>query len=324
MENDIIELSEKGITVRVILDSLIKSGIRITTFELEYPRFVHAELMTHRVFSRNAASSRAIPVKKLLSRTLKEMVMPVHWGANQPGMQADGQLSGIRLWLAKKVWRMTGRAEVVGAWLLNKIGLHKQISNRPMEAHHNIKIVMTSTEWDNWYNLRNHKDAQPEIALLAKLMAKAHGLSFNPEAQLYPGHWHIPYVVSTVEAINNKQQFWLDGETISLEQALKISSSCCAQISYRLLDTGLDKAISLYDRLINSEPRHSSPFEHCAKVPLQHKTTVFNPSSWEKGITHMNKQGCFWSNNFKGMIQYRAVLEQTFKENSCVNYLFVV
>lgn len=301
--NTYLEKSKQGITARIIADSVSPDGIRLTTWELEYPRMVHAELMTHRVFSRNAASSRAIPVKKLRQRTLDEIMTPVHWGANMSGMQAKQELTGWRLKLAKLIWKTAGLTAVGYSYLLDKVGLHKQLANRGMETYHNIKVVVTSTEWENWYWLRDHQDAQPEIHVLAGLMRECHTES-TPD-KLAVGDYHLPYIDKGGDG-----EYYSDGALVTLEQAIQISCSCCAQVSYRLLNQTVGKAISIYQRLIMSTPIHASPFEHVASVPVDNLT--FNnhkfPESWQDGFTHVDKNGQFWSNNFRGWIQLRSTL----------------
>ena len=90
--------------VKVIADSISESGKRITTFQLKYPRFIHSEVMTHRVFSRNASSSRAIPVKKMIEQVRNNPAMPIHWGANQSGMQAKNELNECFRKEVGRVW----------------------------------------------------------------------------------------------------------------------------------------------------------------------------------------------------------------------------
>ena len=147
------------IKATVIQDSIFVN--RITTFELEYPRFIHSELMTHRQFSRNAASSRAIPVAKMHEHILANMAAPVEWGVNRPGMQASEVLGDIEAIGAKALWRCAGEEAVRWAKSLASQHLHKQIVNRVTEPFQVMKTVVTSTEWENWYHLRNHADAQP-------------------------------------------------------------------------------------------------------------------------------------------------------------------
>lgn len=299
-----LEKSSQGITVRIIADSVNPAGVRLTTWELEYPRMVHSELMTHRVFSRNAASSRAIPVKKLRQRTLDEIMTPVHWGANMAGMQAKQQLTGFRLKVAQAIWKMAGLTAVGYAYLLDKAGLHKQLANRGMETYHNIKVVVTSTEWNNWYWLRDHSDAQPEIHVLASLMKQCHDQG-EPE-ELREGEVHLPYI----DKNRATGELSSAGVPVTLEDAIKISCSCCAQVSYRLLNQSIEKALFIYDKLVTSTPVHASPFEHVARVPMYNLKMNNDqyPETWEDGFTHADREGGMWSNNFREWIQFRAIM----------------
>lgn len=299
-----LEKSSQGITTRIIADSVNPAGVRLTTWELEYPRMVHAELMTHRVFSRNAASSRAIPVEKLRQRTLDEIMTPVHWGANMAGMQAKEQLTGFRLKVAQAIWKMAGLTAVGYAYLLDKAGLHKQLANRGMETYHNIKVVVTSTEWNNWYWLRDHSDAQPEIHVVASLMRQCHDQS-KPE-ELKAGEVHLPYI----DKNRATGELSSAGMPVTLEDAIKISCSCCAQVSYRLLNQSIEKALFIYDKLVTSTPVHASPFEHVARVPMGNlgMNNAQYPETWEEGFTHADRDGGMWSNNFREWIQFRAIL----------------
>lgn len=132
----------------------------LTTYELEYPRFIHAELMTHRVFSRNSASSRAIPVKAMLENIQQNLAMPVHWGKNQAGMQAKEELDDAVKAGAIMQWKFAATDALFRANSLNELGTHKQIVNRITEPYQHMKVVVSATEWNNWFALRNHPDAQ--------------------------------------------------------------------------------------------------------------------------------------------------------------------
>src|ERR1700742_2095163 len=124
-----------AITAKIICDSVSEAGVRLTTFELMYPRFIHAELMTHRAFSRNAASSRAIPIETMLRRIEENPAMPVFWAANQKGMQAVAEVPDDD-W-NRETGEASTREYVKAYWLeacedaiyhsrrLAKLGLHK-------------------------------------------------------------------------------------------------------------------------------------------------------------------------------------------------------
>ena len=275
------------ITAKIIKDSISEAGKRITTFELEYPRFIHSEFMTHRVFSRNAASSRAIPLKVMLSNIWKNPAMPISWGKNQSGMTAKEELNGLSLSFAQFLWIFTGQVVCILAWLMGKSGIHKQIVNRMVEPWSHIKVVVTSTEWDNFFSLRNHPDAQPEIHRLASNMWTLYRNKTPIPLKLE--EWHLPYVHA--EYIGDTGMV----RPLDIDDAKKLSASLCAQVSYRKSDESLDKALRIFDRLITSKPPHASPFEH-QSTPLVEPTES--------------------SGNFKGWHQYR----QDIPDNVCNIY----
>lgn len=298
------------ITAKILAYSIAPNGQKIVSWELEYPRFIHGELMTHRVFSRNAASSRAIPVSAMIKAVLENPAMPIHWGRNQPGMQAKEELGTFRKKAAKKMWKLAAKAACKLAAAMNKIGLHKQASNRILEPFQTMKTVMTATCMDNFFWLRNHEDAQPEIKELARLMWEA--LQSSTPFELKPGDWHVPYFNSG---------YWPQSSDFPLEDALAISSSCCAQVSYRRLDDTLEKAKMIFQRLVESEPVHASPFEHQATPMRVAKWPEYiDPSVWlsdeEEGVTHADRDGNYWSGNFIGWIQHRQLIPN----NVCTQY----
>ncbi len=278
------------ISAKVVADSISPEGKRITTFSLEYPRFVHAELMTHRVFSRNASSSRAIPVAKMIERIKKDPALPIHWGANQPGMQADAEIDEELKPTALAIWLEARDAVILRVHQLLDCGLHKQVANRLLEPWGHIGVVLTSTELGNWYNLRYHPMAQPEIALLAKLMYEAQEAS-KPQPLNY-GHWHLPFLnFEDHMAVEHE----LRAETVFeyYDALLKMSAARCARVSY-LNHEGKKPTIKedfdLFERLMGGNPKHASPTEHQAR-PL-------DPTSNQDHL-----QG-----NLRGWVQYRKTI----------------
>lgn len=319
--------------VRIVQDSISSlNGSRILTYEILMHRFILAEFNTHRVFSRNSASSRAIPLAKNIEYIMNTPAIPVRWGKNQAGMQAKEDLNEEESSWATAFW-LTARDSAIGfAKLLNKLGVHKQLANRLLEVWAYQKVVMTSTEFENWDWLRNDEEAQPEIELIAKLM-KEEKENSTPFV-LNPGEYHVPYVNRRRDEEGNIVYFveeYFDGvqdpveKVLTLQEALDISSSCSAQVSYRKLDDSLDKAQNIVERMINARRVHASPFEHQA-TPMQptkfqlvkfqedvyetiyQKNCSQQSSSWEEGITHVDRDGHFWSGNFKGWIQHRQLI----------------
>lgn len=292
------------ITAEIIADSISEQGIRITTFELVYPRIIHSEFMTHRMFSRNAASSRAIPVQAMLDNIRNDTAKPVHWGKNQPGMQAKEEHTELvnGLYTADEWWSLAATSACKFAEAFAEAGYHKQVANRVTEAYSHIKVVVTATTYDNWFWLRNHEDADPTIHLLAVTMLAAYDDS-EPKV-LTPGEWHVPYYFDGFWSPSNGE---LDSHGNTLENALMISSSCSAQVSYRKNDDSLDKAKAVFARLVESAPVHASPTEHQA-TPIDVTYAKANPESWPKGVTHMDARRRFHSGNFCGWIQHRQLI----------------
>lgn len=297
------------ISAKIIKDSISPDGVRLITFELDYPRIIHAELMTHRVFSRNSASSRAIPVKRVIEMVEENPAMPVHWGKNQPGMQASEELDELSKSNVRNLWLTAAKNAVEVAKQMIELGAHKQVVNRILEPFQHMKVVVTSTEWNNWFWLRNHKDADPTIKALAEKMWEE--FNFSVPTELIYGDWHLPYVRSEVSAHNVLEYFDENGNVISLEQAQMISASCCAQTSYRKTDGSLEKAEDIFKKLVESEPCHASPVEHQA-TPAERSDSKLE--SFEEGITHRCKDNWTWSGNLRGWIQFRQLIPNNVKQ----------
>lgn len=261
----------------------------------------NCELMTHRVLTKNASSSRAIPVSKVIEQVQSNPAMPVRFGKNQAGMQDAGEYEQSDA--VKSLWVESAKSACSFASVMNDMKAHKQVINRILEPYQFIRVCVTSTNWNNWFNLRNHPDADPTIHALAKVMYEVFCKS-NPNV-LQPGQWHVPFVNDVTDA--SSQKFYdEEGNELTLEQALKISSSCAAQTSYRKLDNSLDKAEDIYKKLIESKPCHASPVEHQAMaIPA-----VDNPMDYfkVKGVTHIDRNGIPWSGNFHGFVQNRQLI----------------
>ncbi len=249
-------------TVKIIADSLSPDGVRLTTFQLRYWRAIHSEFMTHRDFSRNASSSRAIPVKKMLAQIWSDPAGPEFWGSNRPGMQAGDELAGWRLWASKVLWKFLAKIAAAGSWGLMKLGNHKQTANRVTEPYQFISVVVTATSYGNFFVLRDHHAAQPEIRDLAVDMKKAL-LTSSPQV-LTTGEWHLPYITGDeVADAYTRERSWL---------LPILSAARCARVSYNLHDgTKPDetKDTNLFRTLALTAPSHASPLEHQAVVNPQ-------------------------------------------------------
>jgi thymidylate synthase ThyX len=302
-----VEQGKKQVTItaKVIADSMSPAGIRLTTLQLRYPKFIHGEFMTHRVFSRNASSSRAIPVERLIADVEQDPVYPSFWGKNQPGMQAKEEHNGIVAHPAhggdkRNVAWIKARTEAVEwARAFAEAGYHKQIVNRLLEPFAHINVVVTSTEWSNFFALRCHPDAQPEMQMLAKAIRDARDAS-EPK-QVKPRDWHLPYV---------NEDDWIKvnaGGVVTPDQHLamvKLSVARCARVSY-LTQEGktptVEEDLRLYDRLVSAVPLHASPAEHQATPDTRVIGYEAQGShrKWEREELH---------GNFRGWVQYRKTL----------------
>jgi hypothetical protein len=280
--------------VKVILGSRpANGGPTIWTMRCRYWRAIHAELLTHRDLNRNSGSSRAIPGAKMLDMVRNDTAGPDHWGANQKGMQAGEECNELviikpELWhAAKSFFESQGmspaeamahseppvamKREVAwkfSAWLAAAMsesffdaGYHKQVSNRITEPYQWMNVVVTATNWQNFYKLRRHKDAQPEFKDLADAIFEAQA-NYEPQV-LRLGDWHLPWIKP-------------DEALLPLATKLSLSTARCAHTSYQTVDgqqMTLDKATEVFRSLLGGDPIHASPAEHQAKYGGEHSYT---------------------------------------------------
>jgi len=296
-----------GFEAKVLADSVSPAGQRLTTLEATFPRFILAEFNTHRVFSRNSASSRAIPVAKQLRRLLDDPYVPIEFGSNQPGMQAGAPLQGSARDAAEAEWlrarddavrRVLGlmtNPEIVARhedlrscleeaeaarknppdeWL----NVHKQVANRLLEPFMWHTVIVSSTTWENFWNLRCHPDAQPEIRLIAMKMQEA--INASEPSSLGVDEWHLPLIGEADRE-----------EAASHEELVKVAVGRCARVSYLTHAGTRDLAadVTLYERLLESG--HMSPMEHVARP-----------------MTAAELEASEWSGNFQGWVAHRKLI----------------
>lgn len=278
---------------KVIEDSISDHGTRLVTVEVNIHRFVLAELNTHRKFSRNSASSRAIPVKKQLDRIKNDTAWPVEWGLNKKGMQAEGVLTGWKAWVAKRAWKKSRNRAIRTAKTLNRLGVHKQVTNRVLEPFMWHKVIITSTEWDNFFAQRCSKLAQPEIMVAAEQIREA--LNGSTPKKLSVGEWHLPYIRD-------------DERRLPVDVLIRVSVARCARVSYLTHDGVRDvqKDIDLFNHLASAVPPHWSPMEHVATPSPIFDLSKDLVEDWAQ-LQHWDESG-----NFDGWCQLRhnlAVLD---------------
>lgn len=297
--------------VEVLAYSKSEYDVMAVSFYLMYPRFIHSEMMTHKDFSRSAASSRAIPVAKMLSQVWNKPAMPVHWGANIAGMQAKSELSGWKRRVTINLWMLAGKTACVFVWFLNKVKLHKQVANRILEPWQLMHVTLTTSKLANFFNLRIHSDAQPEICYLATKMRDQ--LIASKPMILKKGQWHLPWI-SPIDFHEAREiSFNL---CIPQQEVLKRASTArCARSSYGTFagERSLVKDLELYDKLVVMKPVHASPAEH-----------QVTPDVAVGGLLHVTSNGkeeadIIWSQpklhgNMIGWIQHRKQIPDHYFE----------
>jgi thymidylate synthase ThyX len=258
--------------IKILADSINPYGNRLTTFLIsDFPKCLLAELNTHRMFSRNAASSRAIPIEKMIEKVKADPFIP-HFTRNQKGMQGVEDLQPHEIRIARDVWLKALDAAVEQVYELIAIGIHKQNANRLLEPFMKVPVIVSATEWENFFKLRTHPTAQPEFREYAVEM-----LRLRKEHQPIPlklHEWHIPFADDDFCA------------SLTIRQKLKVATARCARLSYstHLGEYSYEADQKLHDSLL--ENGHLSPFEHCAVASYDEL-----------------------SKNFRGWRQYRSMTE---------------
>jgi thymidylate synthase ThyX len=281
---------------KVIADSISPHGVRLTTMEIQLPRIVLAEFNTHRVFSRSSASSRAIPIEKMLARVIDNPYIPEQWERNGAGMQGHGLIEDQDIVNGcERAWLRARDRAVDQAGELLKLGVHKQTTNRLLEPFMWHTIIVTATEWSNFFHLRCSPMAHPAIRNTAEAMRTAMGDS-SPRSLDF-GEWHLPY-------INERDA------DLSEPDKVKVSTARCARVSYLTHDGIRDPAkdIELHDSLLANG--HMSPFEHVAR-PMSVDDIVYR---WNRtsGLTSFDRSEIdvreHFAGNFRGWVQYRKTI----------------
>lgn len=295
------------IEAKVIADSISPQGDRLTTFILTFPRIILAEFNTHRMFSRNSASSRAIPFEKMVKSVQENPFIPIAWQKDHKGMQGTEYFTDNQdIQRLEDLWILQSREAIKSAQSLNNLKTTKQLCNRLLEPFMWHTVIMTSGEegLENFFNLRNHEAAEIHIQELARKMKEVYNES-TPK-KLQAGEWHIPFGDEWYSASSSFN--------------LKVSTARCARVSYTVVgeegkEPNYDNDIKLHDRLLESG--HFSPFEHCAKVMtdeeyesfVKAKLTFIDEIEWytiEEPL--FREKG--WCNNFKGFIPYRYLIDK--------------
>jgi thymidylate synthase ThyX len=285
-----------GFSAKILADSIAPSGSRLTTFEATYWRGIHSEVLTHKMLSRNSASSRAIPTEKLIQRIVDDPFIPLYIGANKKGMQAGDELAEADRQFALDTWLSARDAAVDYARQLARRGVHKQLCNRIIEPWMWITTIISGTELDNFFALRCHEAAEPHFQKIAMMMRDVRDASW-PKV-LKKGEYHLPLIGPEDDALIDAYLTPMAKEApvfvglgyaqIVQEIKKKVSVGRCARVSYLTHDGRRDisEDVDLHDRLMVQRPLHASPAEHVAMATDEQK----------------------WSGNFHGFVQYRKTL----------------
>lgn len=307
----------------IIADSLSPTGDRLTTFVVTFPRIILAEFNTHRMFSRNSASSRAIPFEKMVKAIMENPFIPIEWQVDHKGMQGTKYITEQKdINLLKAQWLLArdnavkiaselnggileyiGNVENNGTQIKPETQVTKQLCNRLLEPFMWHTVIVTASEWENFFALRAHEAAEIHMQKIAYMMLNAYNISVPKK--LKAGQWHVPFLPST-EELSALSFPSIEDNTIS-DAAIKIATARCARVSYTVVGEeekkpNYQKDIELHDNLLAGG--HMSPFEHCARVMTTEEreylylSTGPEPEDFHSGV----------SGNFVGFIPYRKML----------------
>ena len=314
------------ISARILADSISERGDRITTYLLTFPRIILAEFNTHRAFSRNSASSRAIPFKKMVESVQTNPFIPIAWQKDHKGMQGTEYLSDVPAGVSDKefaidMWLEARDAAVNNSKILNDTGVTKQLCNRLLEPFMWHTVICTATEYENFFNLRcpeylinwypsdRPEALEPAQAIfksrkdaIARTEGECDGWTEEDwrECNISQAEIHIQALAEAMwDAMNESTPKLLKiGEWhIPFDEDPQVATAKCARVSYTTVGSENKSAhtadIELYNRLLESG--HMSPFEHCAQV-------MSETDYYERP----------WSRNFKGFMQYRELVERKY------------
>lgn len=291
--------------VKILQDSIAYTSYsRLTTFELTFPRFILAELNTHRMLSRNSASSRAIPTEKQIARVLSHPFVPETFNKRVKGMGVGDPLDEDLARDCRDVWLSASRRAATHAEKMMEYGIDKSRANRLLEPFMWHTAIVSATEWDNFFALRDHPAAQPEFQMLAEMMHEA----YDDSEPLFirEGEWHLPLAYD----------FPYDEQNPDWDRWKKISASRCARVSYdRHTDVEVhEKTVERAERMLAGIPPHLSPFEHVARpftekeqgaAHAMHKSYLNYCRMWNEQPDPVYADSFFFRGNFRGWVQYR-------------------
>jgi thymidylate synthase ThyX len=281
---------------------IYKPTRRCITIEVTFPRFILAEVNTHRAMSRNSASSRAIPTEKLIANVKESPFVPLKFNKRVKGMGVGEELADESAQTSRQAWLWARDQAVKAAEILLEEQVDKSRANRLLEPfmEHTAIITGTTRGWDNFFALRYHKNAQPEFELTARVMLKAM-LESDPK-HLEPGEWALPLV--TEEDIDNihmdfgptdfLSEIEVEGFTPEDHYWPMVSASRCARVSYDTHENFETVAKSMERAKVLVTNGHLSPLEHVVRAP--------GHDEFEQG------EADFLAGNLLGFVQLRKLV----------------
>lgn len=298
---------------KILADSISPNGDRLTTMEITFPRFILAEMNTHKMLSKNSASSRAIPTAKRAEAVSGNPFVPSSFSKNQKGMQARENIDESNRWNAEQIWGEAAEDMVGHAMRLAALEVHKQHANRLLETFAWHTAIISGTDWENFFALRCHPAAQPEFRTIASMM-KAEYESCIPIRVGYD-EWHLPMVYQRElwDGAQNLAGPIIVDELAEPQPAQFVSAGRCARVSY-LTHAG-DRApredVELAYRL--RENGHMSPFEHPARPMTKDELTWLR--TYGMGQDGQPVLIGSYLGNFNGWVQLRKLIpnERVFK-----------
>jgi thymidylate synthase ThyX len=328
------------INAKIVADSCDIRGNRITSVLVTIPRIVLAELNTHRMFSRNSASSRAIPFERMVKAVKDDPFIPIAWQKDHSGMQGTEYMEhGINDLIDNHL--RARDAAVERATEANQRGLTKQLCNRYLEPFMWHTVLITSTEWENFFALRcpqygllteeglkhfrsqndyfkaggviSGTDINIEFLKINKSGAEIHiqaaaeaiydAMNESTPMALKDGMWHIPFS----DKLNNPEM----GTAYGYLHGIKVATAMCARTSYTVVGNEKEmtyaKLIEIHDRMVSQVPFHASPFEHCARVMTEDE--YYTNVRGKLMFRNQPHEIYGWCRNFRGFIQYRHIIE---------------
>lgn len=308
-----------SIDATIIADSINQQGNRLTTFVCTFPRIILSETNTHKMISKNSASSRAVPFDKMLKRVEEHPFIPTKFMKDHKGMQGTEFFDKNTSAECLKVWLEARDNAINKAKELNSIGLSKQIVNRLLEPWMWHTAILTATDYENFFALRAHEAAEIHLQDLAYKMLEAYNDS-KPK-QLKEGQWHLPFNenIDNDRVLNlTKNLSYPKNIDDEFNIRIKICTARCARISYFNFEgkDDYEADIKLHDMLLSSG--HFSPFEHCARTLTTAEFYNTNNGIVVDGLDNVFSTR---SGNLNGFIQYRKTLQNENRKDERVKKL---